>query len=1111
MKKFLLTACALAAVTAAGAQTILSEDFETGNTGSALRPVAKGDGWTYVDSYTGTVDKYRWHNDYQTSSNLDGNTTGHNNWAVCDAPFTYDEEGNGPREEILLTPELNLDDTYQLQFTWYVGPTNSREGERYDLQVRVVEDGNLDGAETVFSIQNEKMLRDSGVGVFPIESWDHFTSQIDLSDFKGEKVKLAFVYKMYGETANMAAIDDVTVTKFTPAAGPVARLSLDRYNFGTVYIGERMYSDNITLTNVGKDGLRITGIDAPQGFGTTLNTAEVNLQRYQSVDFRLTYNAEIASAAQGDIVLHTTGGDVTIAASVAKQFVPDGAMYEGFENYFAPAGWVNQGWGWGAGGFEGDHAAVGPGDFSATWLRTPQLDLLDGGSVTFTYYNSYDGDYAPEYEIELQLSTDGGNTWNKVWQTADEYLNQLCTVTVDLGEGSDESYLRWYYPAVETDDEGAFDHSYFTLDRVVLPRVYGMDGAPLKAGLDAPAQNTENVYPSGVVLSWTPALFAEGYKLYVGTSSACNELIDGLDVKDALTFSLPDLEYATRYRWRVVGYNANGVCANPSTWSFTTQPDASIKAFPYEENFLGKELPNGWQSIPSSDRYAREWYVNSIYPYTFDGKEYGAVTSFWLNAGESNGLATPPVVLPEDKPMSISFVWGDEHPSDLKTDPAGLQVKHNAVPNNGIGELLFQVQAQGGEWTTLDYLSEDRDIDGYQSYWINEKYDLSAYVGQTVRFRWVHNSFSGRDEGQSIAHVVIDENLSSAASLNRSNWSAGKVNYGKAVCSGDVFTLFNQGTEPLVIKSAEFTTPNFSTSLTAGQTIESSGNNQFSVTFSALDANKAVNDELTVTFESGVTCTLPVSGEALAKDTYYYSFEPNDLDYVWDQDFTMIDADRASGYSFSAYHIYYSADGQRCAFSVENDSKEHGMYGMMNPVSGMHALVGSSGQSVNADNWIISKKLKAGAAAKFDFYGRNWESNQSVLPDPKHNVSVLVSTKGNTKTNDFETVMRVTEMPFCDNGEWNHYEVDLSAYAGQEIYVALRHTTTSPSNLAFFDDFTLSGFDTEAGAVNDIIADADDNAPVEYYNLQGMRLTERPATGLYIERRGNRAVKRLAR
>ena len=186
------------------------------------------------------------------------------------------------------------------------------------------------------------------------------------------------------------------------------------------------------------------------------------------------------------------------------------------------------------------------------------------------------------------------------------------------------------------------------------------------------------------------------------------------------------------------------------------------------------------------------------------------------------------------------------------------------------------------------------------------------------------------------------------------------------------------------------------------------------------------------------------------------------------------------------------------------------MYGMMAPISGEHALVGSSGQAVNADNWIISRKLVASADSKFDFYARNWESLNSVLPEAKHCVSVLVSTAGNTDTKDFTPVLRATEMPYLEGSNWNHYEVDLSSYAGQSIYVALRHTTNSPSNLAFFDDFTLSGFTIDASGIENVDAEETagiaEDARVDVYNINGAlvasgigpRTLDNLAKGFYV-------------
>lgn len=1107
MKKFFLTAAALMSLATMQGQTILSEDFETGNTGTALQPVAVGAGWTTVNSYSGTTAKYNWHNYYSNPGDKGGATiSGACCAAVDGAMFTSDPDGMGPREEVLLTPELDLSDTYQLKFSFKVGPTNHNENAKYDLQVRVVTGDNLAGAETVFSIQNEKMLRESGVAVFPIDNWSVYTARVDLSDFKGEKVKLAFVYKMYNETANIAYLDDVTVSKFEPATGPVASLSAERYAFSPMYIGEKMYSDVMTLTNTGKDGLRVTGVDCPAGFSINGKFDGVDLLSYKSVDFQIVYNAQLASATSGDVVFHTTGGDVKVAVSATKELVPEGYTLETFESYNPPAGWNNNGWTWTSQAFEGDRSMAGSGDIGVSTLRSPLLDLSDGGKVIFYYFNQFDdSEYLPTYDIELQVSYDAGDNWTTKWKSTGDadHLNQLLKAEVDLGYGNDMCYVRWMYPQVETDDDGAFPHSTFTLDRVLLPNVYGAGGVPASARIVSPANGAESVYPRDIKLEWSPAQFAEGYKVYVGTNTECNDLVNGEDVGSALSYVIPSCAYSTTYRWKVVPYNSVGNASSASTWRFTTQPDASVSQYPYVQDFEADALPDGWSDTPSAN-YSRTWSRNNLYPYVVDGKTYNVYSTTWLQSGDFNAVNTQEFMLPADKTMNITFAWGDEHPADLKVDPAGLVKKNNVEPNNGASALYFEVFADG-KWNTLSTLSEKAGEDG-KKYWINEKVDLSDYKGKTVLFRWRHNSYSGKDDGGSLAHIVLSESVGSKAAFNKTEWNAGKVNYNKAVNSGDNFVILNQGTEALKVKDVKFSTANFSSSVKAGDVIPVDGGLTFNLQFDAQTSNAVVEDKMVVDFESGNSMELPVVGEALPEGTYYYSFEPNPLDYVWDQDFSMIDVDKGANYSFSSYWIHYSADGQRGAFSVESDSKEDGLYGMMAPVSGMYALVGASPQNSGADNWIISKKMKATEGSAFEFYARNWESVNSVLPAPKHCVTVLVSTTGNTNTADFEVVMRQTEIPYLNDKEWKLYNVDLSAYAGKDIYVALRHTTTTASNLVFLDDFRFNNFDIDAAGIDSVVAPVDGNAEVEVYNMsgvlvakgQGMGVCNALAKGFYV-------------
>ena len=100
-------------------------------------------------------------------------------------------------------------------------------------------------------------------------------------------------------------------------------------------------------------------------------------------------------------------------------------------------------------------------------------------------------------------------------------------------------------------------------------------------------------------------------------------------------------------------------------------------------------------------------------------------------------------------------------------------------------------------------------------------------------------------------------------------------------------------------------------------------------------------------------------------------------------------------------------------------------------------------------------------------------------------MSVLVAENNPGNVNSFTTVMADTEMPFLDWDNWNEYEVDLSAYAGKEIYIALRHTTNGASNVAFFDDFTFNHFAQAGSGIQNLENNLDPKADVAVYNTNG--------------------------
>ena len=1063
MKKLLLTFAALMSLSTVQtqAQTILEEDFETGATASQASPIAKGEGWTTVNSYSGSNYRYNWFNEYRDPTGQAGPTISGAGCASCDAPITGND-GAGPREEILLTPELNLNDTYELQFTWVVSPMNSNDNSKYDLQVRVVEEGgNPATAETVFSIQNEQMLRESGVTVFPITTWDRHTSKIDLSDWKNKKVKIAFVFKMLKSIANIVWLDDVSVKKFTPATGPVASVNFSSYNFGQVYMGEKMFSEVITLTNTGKDGLKATGFTMPNGVSTNLDVNTINLRKYDKVNFNLIYEASTSSAASGNAIIHTNGGDVSIAIQAQKQFLPDGYTLENFNGeYFPPAGWKNNGWSKTPSAIEGEYSAYCGGGYSASTLCSPKLDLSSGGSITFTYYNQYDGEQGyPDYDVYVEVSTDGRETWTQKWvsQYDPEHLNKILTETVDLGIGTDESYVRFVYPSISTGEEEEYPElSYFHLDRVLLPNVVGADGVPQKATIVAPALGAENIYPKDIELKWGPAQFADGYKVYVGTSDNCNEIVNGVDVGNALSYTLASAPYEAVIKWKVVAYNAKGDGA-ASVWRFTTQADASILEFPYEENFdeCNKDMPvpNGWLSTTTNQYAFAAWSPNSIYPYGGSGV---SLATGWMSAGNQSVLVSPEFVLPaEGKSMTISFVWGDEHPADLMIDETGLLEKQNVEGGNGDSDVVFEICANGGNWEQLSYLSENH-VEGFdgKKYWRNESIDLDAYKGQRVQFRWINHSYSSRHDGAALDNIVINGTIEDGVVFNKGEWNAEKVNYNKSCNSGALLTMRNTGKNKLTVKAVKFNTENFESDIQVGREIAAKEGIAFSITFNAKTAAQVVNDVMTIEFEgTDYKAEFPVSGEALPEDMLYYGFEYNLLDYFWQKDFFLNDVDGRQTKELGYYQTIVENDGGRYAFT----SCEH-HNDLLKAHTGNRTIVASSNVEGSADDWIVSRQVIPAAGATFDFYARNLGTTNTVFigDNDLHTVEVLVSETGYDNTSYFTTVMQPVEMSYLGENEWHHFTVDLSAYVDKPIYIAVRHTTTTANNLALFDDFTYN-------------------------------------------------------
>lgn len=1050
MKKFYLClamfGCTIFGVSS---QTILNEGFETGSVTNIDPNIAEG--WTTLDTYAGNVDLYRWHNYYATKGTITGMHV-----AACDGPMAnYSEDyvnAQGPREEILLSPELTLDNTYQLSFDWKAASASALNNKEYDLQIRIVEGGaDPKSAATIWSFQNADQLKESGVSTFPWTGWEIYNSKIDLSPYQGKKVKIAFVYKMLKKTANVVYIDNVKVSQFTPINTPKASLSKKIYGFGDVIVGSKIRSEGITLKNEGAKGLTITDIEYPNGISSTIIKESVNLGKGESLVFNVIYNASLISTTDGNIVFRTSGGDVTLRITATKVALADGYTFEGFESGVPPTGWSGNGWN-ASYPLEGDVSASSGGKIESTSeLKTPRLDLSSGShAITFMYFNQFESEREgalPENDIKIMFSKDGGITWEeKAIIDHRNEINVIKNLIVDLGTpASDNCYIKWVFSPLTYDAEAGYEYSIFFMDCVQLPPLYGVDKVPGAVTMLSPVNDATNIYNKNVVLTWDRTLFATGYKLYVGTDENATNLLNGIDLGDKTSYTIAKCDYATKYNWKVVPYNTIGDGTNSQIWNFSILADQTINTYPWNEGFESDGFPPlGWNTIIDG---GTRWSKVNILP--FDGKFSASAGCYKTES--SSFLETPEFILPT-APMQISFFWGNGMPIELKIDASGL-TENKTVSDDGIDAGFFEIYVDGA-WKQLCIISDKTNL-----YWIKERVDLKEYAGKTVSFRWryVGHNFANAT-GISIDNINISASTDNSASFNTKKWDAGKVNFKQSVSSFDKLSILNDGAHSLTINSVAFTKSNFSSNLQAGTVIDSKKGKQFKIEFNALETGAKVEDNMVVTFEGGYSVSLSVVGDALANDVKYYDFEKEVAGSTSPTGFTTIDVDRKSTLNMTGMN--YPSYGLPFAFCVQDNSDWRNEF---QPVSGTKVLIALSPNDYSTtDDWLISEKMVATNKSVFNFYGRLWNTVNSMLPENQSSLEVLVSTTSNTDINSFEVVMEKELMPYYNNKNYEKYSVDLSKYAGQEIYIALRHTVTD-GLAAFFDDFSFEHFSSFSG------------------------------------------------
>jgi len=125
------------------------------------------------------------------------------------------------------------------------------------------------------------------------------------------------------------------------------------------------------------------------------------------------------------------------------------------------------------------------------------------------------------------------------------------------------------------------------------------------------------------------------------------------------------------------------------------------------------------------------------------------------------------------------------------------------------------------------------------------------------------------------------------------------------------------------------------------------------------------------------------------------------------------------------------------------------------PHSG-NSCYNSISNALNPDNYLVSPPITLGTgASELKYFIKNFD------PNFLDTYSVSISTNGTNFTSIH------TETP--TNIDWNEKTLDISSYAGQQIFIAFRHHDSYNQNKIFLDDVTVTSEAPTVSAANDFL------------------------------------------
>ena len=384
----------------------------------------------------------------------------------------------------LVTPNIELtediDLNFDLAFTAYSGDnvTPTSYGDNDTIAVLITADNGATWTPLKVWDNNAATSNAKLSSLSNGADKDTYT-QLSLSAYDNQTVKIAFYYKAYSTESNRMHIDNIDVDEHQDCRTPVLTLGnylYDRANFSwtnstgctwTINYKQHDAEEWTPINNLPTNQYQITGLTAETKYDVRVK-ASCNKYWSNTVTFTTRNECPTPQNLAANNITHAStnltwdgwSDSYTVEYRTAEA-AGDVLLEEYFDDFdnldeVIEAGWTIMGLGtsnWSlsntsnAGGdpYEMD-LYYNPSFNGTSRLVTPALDLTDISSVMFTFKHSLDI-YSSSHTLGIATSSDNGDTWHSGWSKtySSDITEQINEVIETEDMGKEEVLFCIYY------------------------------------------------------------------------------------------------------------------------------------------------------------------------------------------------------------------------------------------------------------------------------------------------------------------------------------------------------------------------------------------------------------------------------------------------------------------------------------------------------------------------------------------------------------------------------------------------------------------------------------------------------------------------------------------